>query len=90
MIELSYGYHTPLAMQISQNLTASKHYDLVARIPIHNSYGQGYYWLWSKYAGEPKSAKTYDLMGRISSLNAYGNSDFWVWRKRVASRATPP
>jgi len=56
LIELTYGYHTPLAMQISQNLTASKHYDLVARIPIHNSYGHGYYWLWSKHAGEPKSA----------------------------------
>ncbi len=39
LIELSYGYHTPLAMQITQNLTASKHYDIIARIPIHNSYG---------------------------------------------------
>ena len=50
LIELSYGYHTPLAMQISQNLIASKHYDLVARIPIHNSYGDGYFWVWSKHA----------------------------------------
>src|SRR6266699_46495 len=48
LIELSYGYHTPLAMQINQSLIASKHYDLIARIPIHDSYGDGYYWVWSK------------------------------------------
>jgi 4-amino-4-deoxy-L-arabinose transferase-like glycosyltransferase len=47
LIELSYGYHTPLAMQIAQDLAASKHYDLIARIPIHNSYGAGYFWVWS-------------------------------------------
>jgi hypothetical protein len=57
LIELSYGYDTPLAMQINQDLTASKHYDLVARIPIHNSYGYGYFWVWSKHAGEPRSAE---------------------------------
>jgi 4-amino-4-deoxy-L-arabinose transferase-like glycosyltransferase len=51
LIELSYGYHTPLAMQINQNLIASKHYDFVARIPCHTSYGQGYFWLWSKHTG---------------------------------------
>ncbi len=51
LIELSYGYHTPLAMQISQDMTASKHYDLISRIPIHNSYGYGYYWVWSKHVG---------------------------------------
>jgi exo-beta-1,3-glucanase (GH17 family) len=49
VIELSYGYHAPLAMQITQNLTASKHYDLIARIPLHNSYGDGYFWVWSKH-----------------------------------------
>jgi len=52
LIELSYGYHTPLAMQIYQSLIASKHYDLVARIPIHDSYGSGYYWVWSKHTSE--------------------------------------
>jgi len=52
LIELSYGYHTPLAMQINQSLVASKHYDLLARIPIHNAYGYGYYWVWSEHAGE--------------------------------------
>lgn len=48
LIELSYGYHSSLAMQITQDLTASKHYHLIARIPIHNSYGDGYFWVWSK------------------------------------------
>ncbi len=63
LIELSYGYHTPLAMQISQSLTASKHYDLIAKIPIHNSYGSGYFWVWSKHAGELKSAENVVLRG---------------------------
>lgn len=59
LIELSYGYHTPLAMQIYQSLTASKHYDLIARIPIHNSYGSGYYWVWSKHALNPSFLKSF-------------------------------
>jgi hypothetical protein len=58
LIELSYGYHTPLAMQIFQSLTASKHYYLVARIPIHNSYGSGYFWVWSKRASESRSVES--------------------------------
>ncbi len=49
LIELSYGYHASLATQLTQSLTASKLYDLVARIPFHNSYGSGYYWVWSKH-----------------------------------------
>jgi hypothetical protein len=51
LIELSYGYHTPLATQISQELIASKHYDLAAKIPTGTAYGQGYFWLWSKHVG---------------------------------------
>ena len=43
LIELSYGYATPLALQITQYLTASKHYDLLAKIPIRNSYGAGFF-----------------------------------------------
>jgi exo-beta-1,3-glucanase (GH17 family) len=50
MIELSYGYHAPLATHITQSLTASNHYDLLAKIPMHDSYGDGYYWVWSKHA----------------------------------------
>jgi 4-amino-4-deoxy-L-arabinose transferase-like glycosyltransferase len=53
LIELSYGYHAPLAMQIDQTLIASKIYDLVARIPIHNSYGSGHFWVWSKRPVNP-------------------------------------
>jgi hypothetical protein len=49
VIELSYGYHTPLAMQIAQSLTASKRYNLIAKIPIHNAFGSGYYWVWSQF-----------------------------------------
>jgi hypothetical protein len=69
LIELSYGYHTPLAIHINQDLTASKHYDLIARIPIHSSYGAGYFWVWSKHAGESGLLKTlfasqYTLGGR--------------------------
>jgi 4-amino-4-deoxy-L-arabinose transferase-like glycosyltransferase len=58
LIELSYGYHTPLAMQIDQTLIASKNYDLVARIPIHNSYGSGHFWVWSKRPVNPSLLKT--------------------------------
>jgi len=57
LIELSYGYHTPLAIQIYQNLAASKQYELVARISIHNSYGSGYYWVWSKRASTSNSVE---------------------------------
>jgi hypothetical protein len=55
LIELSYGYHASLAIQISQSLIASQYYDLIARIPFHDSYGDGYFWVWSKHAGVPNS-----------------------------------
>lgn len=51
LVELSYGYHAPLATQIAQTLVASNNYDLIARIPIHNSYGSGYFWIWSRHTG---------------------------------------
>ncbi len=50
LIELSYGYHAPLARQMTQNLIESKHYDLIAKIPIHSSNGSSYYWVWRKHA----------------------------------------
>ncbi|HEX6479380.1 MAG TPA: hypothetical protein VF043_11090 [Ktedonobacteraceae bacterium] len=56
LIELSYGYYSSLTTQIDQNLVASHHYDLVARIPFHVSYGNGYFWVWSKHTGIPNSA----------------------------------
>jgi hypothetical protein len=58
LIELSYGYHTPLAMQITQDLNASKNYSLIARIPLHNSYGEGFFWVWGKRVGEARSAES--------------------------------
>jgi Dolichyl-phosphate-mannose-protein mannosyltransferase len=56
VIELSYGFHAALALQITQSLTANQHYDLVARIPLHDSYGDGSFWVWSKHAGLPNGA----------------------------------
>ncbi|HEU0000689.1 MAG TPA: glycosyltransferase family 39 protein [Ktedonobacteraceae bacterium] len=67
LVELSYGYHTPLAMQIAQNLTASGQYKLIARIPIHNSYGSGYFWVWSKYTGESGFAKNFVNPAKMSN-----------------------
>ena len=71
LIELSYGYHTPLAMQITQNLIASKHYDLIARIPIHNSYGDGYFWVWSKHGNISRSAKNIAGKAKIARIRKY-------------------
>jgi hypothetical protein len=63
LIELSYGFHASLAIQIDQSLVATNHYDLIARIPIHDSYGDGYFWVWSKHAGVPNS--TANNVGRV-------------------------
>ena len=67
LIELSYGYHTPLAMQIAQSVAASKQYVLIARIPVHNSYSSGFFWVWSKYSGNPGSAKNFGNPARLSN-----------------------
>ncbi|MGH2498007.1 MAG: ArnT family glycosyltransferase [Ktedonobacteraceae bacterium] len=73
LIELSYGYHTPLAMQIAQNLTTSKHYELIARIPIHNSYGSGYFWVWGKHATISKSAENIVCRPKISTIRKHSS-----------------
>ena len=49
LVELSYGYNAALAVVISSDLKASKQYNLIARIPYHNAYGNGYYWIWRKH-----------------------------------------
>src|SRR5205823_11240699 len=49
LIELSYGFHSPLATPITQKLTVSILYDLIAKIPRYDSYGSGYFWVWSKH-----------------------------------------
>ena len=79
LIELSYGYHTPLALQIYHSLIASKHYDLIAKIPIHNSYGSGYYWVWSKRATDSGPLKTSFVYERIQHRKERpGRADFRV------------
>ncbi|HEX6478227.1 MAG TPA: glycosyltransferase family 39 protein [Ktedonobacteraceae bacterium] len=57
LVELSYGYHAPLDIQLAQRLAAGKQYDLIARIPTHNSYGSGYFWVWSRHAGVSRWAE---------------------------------
>ena len=71
LIELSYGYHTPLAIQIYQSLATSKHYELVARIPIHNSYGSGYYWVWSKRASISNSVNNSVCKVKLTRIRTY-------------------
>jgi hypothetical protein len=48
LVELSYGYNAPTAVFISQQLTASHHYELITKIPNSNAYGTGYFWIWRK------------------------------------------
>jgi 4-amino-4-deoxy-L-arabinose transferase-like glycosyltransferase len=48
IVELSYGYDAPLAVYIDQELSASKKYQLIDKIPNSNSYGTGYFWIWRK------------------------------------------
>ena len=48
LVELSYGYDAPTAVFISQQLTASHHYELIAKIPNSDAYGSGYFWIWRK------------------------------------------
>jgi Dolichyl-phosphate-mannose-protein mannosyltransferase len=73
LIELSYGYHTPLAMHIYQSLTASKHYYLVARISIHNAYGSGYYWVWSKRARESSAVASSVCIASMHEIQKYSS-----------------
>ena len=50
LIELNYGYNAALAQNIYQDIKVSGHYTLIARLPYHNAYGDGYFWLWRKHA----------------------------------------
>ena len=49
IVELSYGYNAHLAFAIDGDMKASKNYDFVTKIPYHNSYGNGYFWIWRKH-----------------------------------------
>jgi hypothetical protein len=48
LIQLNYGYDTETALFIKQTLEESKKYELIAKIPYHNSYGDGHFWVWRK------------------------------------------
>ncbi|HEY3993159.1 MAG TPA: glycosyltransferase family 39 protein [Ktedonobacteraceae bacterium] len=50
LIELNYGYNAALAQHIYQDIGISHHYRLIAKLPYHNAYGDGYFWLWRKHA----------------------------------------
>jgi hypothetical protein len=76
LIELSYGYHAPLAMQLTQILIASNRYSLIAKIPIHNSYGSGYYWVWSKI-------RTYQ--GRIPSPLIFSDPLVYTTSRKISA-----
>ena len=54
VVELSYGYNAKLAFAIEGDMKASKNYDFVTRIPYHNSYGNGYFWIWRKHVEQAK------------------------------------
>lgn len=49
LVELNFGYNASLAASIDSDLKASKKYDMIARIPYHNAYGNGFYWIWRKH-----------------------------------------
>jgi 4-amino-4-deoxy-L-arabinose transferase-like glycosyltransferase len=48
LIELNFGYRADVAGFVYHELSASKKYALVAKVPLSNSYGTGYYWIWRK------------------------------------------
>jgi hypothetical protein len=48
LIQLNYGYNTQKALFIKTTLEQSKKYELLAKIPYHNSYGEGTFWVWRK------------------------------------------
>ena len=49
LVELNYGYNAALAQVIYQDIKASGRYDLIGKIPYHNAYGNGYFWVWRKH-----------------------------------------
>jgi Dolichyl-phosphate-mannose-protein mannosyltransferase len=67
LIELSFGYHSSLAKEITQNITKNKDYELIAKIPIHNAYGPGYYWVWSKHRASSTGNSTLHTRQRFTA-----------------------
>ncbi|HEX9036391.1 MAG TPA: glycosyltransferase family 39 protein [Ktedonobacterales bacterium] len=48
VVELSYGATAPLDIAIQSELGPGSHYILVAKVPYHDVFGNGYYWIWRK------------------------------------------
>lgn len=49
VVELCFGFTAQLSHAIEHELKASGHYELVAKVPLQNVYGTGYYWIWRKH-----------------------------------------
>ena len=48
LIQLNYGYNLPTSLLIAKAIAQSKKYELIAKIPYHDYYGAGYFWIWRK------------------------------------------
>ena len=48
LIQLNYGYDMQIALFIANTVEKSKNYELIAKIPYHNAYGDGNFWVWRK------------------------------------------
>jgi len=48
LIQLNYGYNIQIALLIDHTLEQSKKYELIAKVPSHNIYGSGIFWVWRK------------------------------------------
>jgi hypothetical protein len=48
VIQLNYGYNIPTATLIAKAIADSKQYELIAKIPYHDYYGNGLFWVWRK------------------------------------------
>jgi 4-amino-4-deoxy-L-arabinose transferase-like glycosyltransferase len=48
LVELSFGYNADAASFIYRTMLASKRYSLVTKVPLSNTFGSGYYWIWRK------------------------------------------
>jgi 4-amino-4-deoxy-L-arabinose transferase-like glycosyltransferase len=49
LIQLNYGYNLQTSLQIAKAIDQSKKYELIAKIPYHDYYGSGYFWIWRKH-----------------------------------------
>jgi hypothetical protein len=48
LIQLNYGFNAQMAVSVLNDIQHSKKYALIAKIPYHDVYGTGYFWVWRK------------------------------------------